>query len=203
MSRCGDHGGRTKNGSPCRRPARDGEMCSNHAGLSKPGPAPTEDSFTEEQIAQIERLASRCQEEDLCYVVELEPRTFQRMKARDPRISSAYKKGRVKMGLQLVTTLLNMALGRREVVEISFEVDAEGDRREIGREVVLLAAAPHPASLFFILKTQFGFRETDRHEHTGAEGGPIEVAGIDVSQLNAKDLNTLDRLLARASISPN
>lgn len=31
------------------------------------------------------------------------------------------------------------------------------------------------ASLFFILKTQFGYRETNRYEHTGADGKPIQM----------------------------
>jgi hypothetical protein len=33
----------------------------------------------------------------------------------------------------------------------------------------------HPAATFFWLKTRAGWRETNRHEHFGADGGPIEM----------------------------
>ena len=33
----------------------------------------------------------------------------------------------------------------------------------------------HPAATFFWLKTRAGWRETDRLEHSGPNGGPIEI----------------------------
>lgn len=51
-------------------------------------------------------------------------------------------------------------------------------------------------------KTRRGFRETSRHEHTGADGKPIELR--DLSGLSDAELDTLDaaaRLLAGPSVA--
>jgi hypothetical protein len=36
----------------------------------------------------------------------------------------------------------------------------------------------HPASLFFVLKTRFGWKETSKHELTGKDGHAIESNGL-------------------------
>ena len=52
-----------------------------------------------------------------------------------------------------------------------------------------------PASIFFLLKTKGGFRETTRHEHTGKDGQPIDHAHIfkDLEKLDAGALEVLYR----------
>ncbi len=74
------------------------------------------------------------------------------------------------MKVQLGTTLLNLALGRREVII--------EDAKTHERRVVVEEIKPSLGALCFRLKTQDGYRETDRLEHTGAEGGPIRTEDV-------------------------
>lgn len=190
MKACGDHGGRTKAGKPCGRAARNGGMCALHTGEATPGPKRTEERFTDDDIALIERTAATVQEDELAYILGVAPRTFRDMKARDPRISAAYKKGRVLLKRRLGATLLALALGRERIVEIA---DADGTT-----QVAVEDLPPDKAALFFTLKTQFGYRETDRHEHVGDPAQPV-VFRRDMSELSDRDLERLESLLARLS----
>jgi hypothetical protein len=59
------------------------------------------------------------------------------------------------------------------------------------------ATAQAAVSAMFIMKTQAGWRETSRHEHSGPGGGPIEH--VDLTSFSDDDLATLDAILARAA----
>jgi hypothetical protein len=166
---CGDHGGRTKAGAPCARAARNGGMCALHTGEATPGRAPTESRLSDEDIDRIERAAATVQEDELCHILGFASRTFRDMKRRDPRIAAAYERGRANMKVRLGTTLLNLALGRREVVV----EDAAGNRAVHTEEV-----RPNVTALIFRLKTQDGYREVERREISGPDGGPIRTEEI-------------------------
>ena len=59
------------------------------------------------------------------------------------------------------------------------------------------------AAAIFWMKTRAQWREVERHEHTGADGGPINVRTlIDVSQMTAEEQATLGRALAKAGVKP-
>jgi len=48
----------------------------------------------------------------------------------------------------------------------------------------------------FIMKTQGGWRQTDRHEFTGADGKPIQI-----ENLSDKELSQLEKLIDKAGIA--
>lgn len=65
-----------------------------------------------------------------------------------------------------------------------------------------IAMAGNPAALIFWLKSRAGWRETNRLEHTGAEGSPIKVEagdGVDLGKLSVDELKAMEALLAKAS----
>lgn len=61
------------------------------------------------------------------------------------------------------------------------------------------ALSGHPASLFFVLKTQFGFRETSKHELTGKDGAPIEhnTSVEHNGQIDINDSEQLEELMSK------
>lgn len=83
----------------------------------------------------------------------------------DPKLRIAYKKGRA------------------EAVS------------KVARTVYEKAMAGNVVCAFFYLKTQAGWRETDRHELTGADGGPIEHE--DIGQARQRLADRADRIAAR------
>lgn len=52
------------------------------------------------------------------------------------------------------------------------------------------------ASLFFVMKTKYGYRETNRYEHTGVDGGPIqsEHAHLSVRTIDPSKLSPQTRM---------
>ena len=75
--------------------------------------------------------------------------TFTAICERDPTILEAYKRGKAK-------AIENVAQG-----------------------LVQKALAGDTTSAIFFLKTQARWRETERHEITGADGGPLELSRIE------------------------
>jgi hypothetical protein len=155
----------------------------------------TPERVSDEELERIERAAATVQADELCFILGYGERAFRRLREHDPRISAAYKKGRARVKAEAGATLLRMALGRREIVLQG----TDGSRRVLSEKV-----EPHPASLFFLLKTQFGYRETHPREITGPEGGPVQVRGdLDLTKLKDEELTTLDQILRRAAVSSN
>jgi len=109
--------------------------------------------FTDEQIRQVEKLAAVFKQEDLADFFRMGHDTFNARKREDERLDSAYKKGRTDAVAAVATSLLQTAL---------HEDDVKNRLR---------------AQMFY-LKCQAGWRETDRLEHVGAGGGPIQTEDV-------------------------
>jgi predicted transcriptional regulator len=56
------------------------------------------------------------------------------------------------------------------------------------------------SAAIFWAKTQMGFRETDRMEHVGADGNPIQLQVAPVEKLNASDMTPEQRQALREII---
>ena len=93
-------------------------------------------SLTDEQKAQVEALAAYLTQEQIADYLGISDRTFREIVGRDPDVSSAYKKGKAK------------AIG--EVAQGLLQKAREGDT----------------TSAIFYLKTQAGWRETQKLEHS-------------------------------------
>ena len=104
--------------------------------------------FSGEQIGQVKKLAAVLNQTQLADFFEMSPDTFHRYAQDDERIMRAYKRGRTEAVAAVATSLLKAA--------------RDGDR----------------SAQCFYLKCQAGWRETDRLEHTGADGGPIQTEDV-------------------------
>lgn len=122
--------------------------------------------LSEEQVAQVEGLASVLNQEQMADYFGVARSTFQSILDRDERVSGLYKKGRAKAIRDVGQGLLQQALGGN-----------------IGAAI-------------FYLKTQAGWKETERHEHTGADGTAIKTE--DTGQGAAKVLALLEQLAERS-----
>lgn len=65
-------------------------------------------------------------------------------------------------------------LGRNEAAHAAWEVGQADTIAKVAGSLVKKALNGDTASAIFYLKTQAGWRETVRNEHTGADGGPIQ-----------------------------
>lgn len=105
--------------------------------------------LTEKQRGEIETLAAFLSIEQLADYFGIGRTTFFSMMEREPEISELYKKGKSKA--------------------IAF----------VAQGLLQKARAGDTASAIFFLKTQARWAETQKHEVTGADGGPVEVARIE------------------------
>ena len=96
--------------------------------------------LTVEQTVQVEALAAYLTQEQIADYFGISDRTFREMMGRDPGISSAYKRGKAKAIGTVAQGLLQKA--------------RDGDT----------------TSAIFYLKTQAGWRETQKLEHTSPDG---------------------------------
>jgi hypothetical protein len=188
---CGDLGGRTASGRPCKKPSPDGEsLCAAHregavsTANGRPrarGNLENEDgTFSEGDRARVERLAAVLTLEQLADYFGLSERTMFRRLDEDPLLMAAYKAGKATAIMTVATSLYSDA--------------TSGVCEHCGRGGNLTAK-------IFYLKTQAGWREVNRHEHTGADGGPIETREVplDVDAMDEEELRTLDRILFERS----
>ena len=119
--------------------------------------------LTEKQRGEIETLAAFLSTEQMSAYFGIAHNTFTAMCERDSTILEAYKRGKAK------------AIGK------------------VAQGLVQKALAGDTTSAIFFLKTQARWRETERHEITGADGAPIELARIErVVVDGAKRGNTED-----------
>ena len=114
--------------------------------------------LTSDQKAQVEALAAYLSQDQIADYLGIGRTTFQSMIERDPEISERYKRGKAKAVGLVAQGLLQKA--------------RSGDT----------------TSAIFYLKTQAGWRETQKIEHTGADGAPIQVETLDVSKLSTETL---------------
>jgi hypothetical protein len=70
---------------------------------------------------------------------------------------------------------------RRELDYGALAVNAK-----IGGKLFQKAMAGDTASLIFWAKTRMGWKETQSHEHSGPQGGPIEYQNLSDEEVNAR-----------------
>lgn len=104
--------------------------------------------LTDDQRAEVETLAAVLSQEQIADYFGIARTTFYELMKREPDISERYKKGKARAIDDVAQGLLQRA--------------RDGDT----------------ASAIFYLKTQAGWKETDRHEHAGHGGGPIPFTGF-------------------------
>lgn len=149
---CGENGGRSLNGQPCKRTdLKDDGLCTKHTDGNG--------RFTDEQVAQIGKLAAVLRQEDLAAFFEISHDTFNNRCKAQPEVLRAYEKGRRDAVAAVATSLLSIARGAPQRVADDKEIEVTVRER--------LSAQ------MFYLKCQGRWREVDRIEHTGADGGPI------------------------------
>jgi hypothetical protein len=105
--------------------------------------------LTDAQRAEVETLAAFLSAEQVADYFGIGRTTFFNMMERDADIAERYKRGKSKVVAKVAQGLIQKALS--------------GDT----------------TSAIFFLKTQARWRETERHEITGADGAPIELARIE------------------------
>lgn len=106
-------------------------------------------TLTDKQRAEVETLAAFLSAEQVADYFGVGRTTFFAMMERDADIAERYKRGKSKVVAKVAQGLIQKALS--------------GDT----------------ASAIFFLKTQARWRETERHEITGADGAPLEVVRIE------------------------
>lgn len=102
-------------------------------------------NITKKQLTQLEALAAFLTQDQIADYFGIAERTLRKRINDDPAVCAAYKKGRVQVLVGIAQGVINRA--------------KKGDN----------------ACAFFYLKTQGGWKETSAHEHSGKDGGPVEV----------------------------
>lgn len=64
---------------------------------------------------------------------------------------------------------------------------------QVAGALVKKALGGDTASMIFYLKTQAGWKETARHEHSGPDGKPVQMELRDLSNLTDEQLEVLER----------
>jgi len=101
--------------------------------------------LSDEELIQVEALAAYLSSEQIADYFGIGRRTFYSIMKRQPEVSARYKKGRAK------------AIGM------------------VAHGLLADARAGNLTAKMFYLKTQAGWRETSRHEVTGANGGSMKA----------------------------
>jgi hypothetical protein len=113
------------------------------------GPGQPKKTLTDKQRGEVETIAAFLSTEQMAAYFGICHNTFTAMCERDATILEAYKRGKAK------------AIGK------------------VAQGLVQKALAGDTTSAIFFLKTQARWRETERHEITGADGGPLELSRIE------------------------
>ncbi len=69
----------------------------------------------------------------------------------------------------------------------------------VGQTLFQKATGGDTTAAIWWSKTQLRWKEVQQHEHTGANGGPISLAAIDLKGLSDVELEQVQRLLAKAA----
>ncbi len=119
--------------------------------------------FDQAQTAQVEALAAVLSKGQMADYFGISETTFREIESRQPDVSDAYKRGKAK------------AIGG------------------IAQNLISQARSGNTTAAIFYLKTQAGWKETQRHELMGENGAPIAVTTLDVSKL---DTDVLAQIMA-------
>lgn len=111
-------------------------------------------TLTDEQRAQVEALAAYLSQEQIADYFGIARNTFAGMMEREPEIGERYKRGKAKAIEEVATSLIMKA--------------RNGDS----------------ACMMFYLKTQAGWRETNRTEVTGADGADLRPSVITIKAID-------------------
>jgi hypothetical protein len=119
---------------------------------------------TEEQRRQVEAFAAYgIPQEDMCKLL-LNPRT-----GKPINLKTLHKHFRVELDTGMVRANARVAESLfRQAVGAPAQYDASG-------KLIRSEQAPVVSAGIFWAKARMGWKERDVHEHTGADGGPIEV----------------------------
>lgn len=137
----------TADGGPCRFPvSNEGELCHQHRNDDPSvGGRPRKD-FTDEQVKQIEKLASFMSQEQIADFFGVTSRTLRTRLKEDPELQTVYRKGRARAIAGVASGLLERAL------------------------------AGEPRATEFYLQTQGGWTKRRKVEHGGEiKGGDRHV----------------------------
>jgi hypothetical protein len=96
--------------------------------------------FTEDKLAQVEKLASVLSKAQLADYFDISENTFRAIEERQPEVSAAYKRGKAK------------AIG------------------SVASNLIQQAQEGNTSAAIFYLKTQAGWAETQKLEHTSPDG---------------------------------
>ena len=101
---CGDVGGLTVAGRPCRRRAVGGGLCAIHTGTADVGRPPVE--ITDEQVAQVEKLAAMLPLAKIADFLGISETTLRERFRSDARISDAYSRGRANVEAAMARSVI-------------------------------------------------------------------------------------------------
>lgn len=113
--------------------------------------------LTDEQIIQVEALGATLSIEQMADYFGVGKTTLYSIFERQPEVLERYKKGKAKAINDVAGGLL---------------MDARNGCK---------------ASRFFYLKTRAGWSETNKHEHTGADGGELVIKWLDGDDKTSND----------------
>lgn len=156
--RCGEETKTTD--APCRHTAG---KCPVHGGGASPGRPRIE--LTDNQLEMLENLASiGLSQEEAAYCLPMSERTLSdRLREGDNEVSAVYRRAREEYHRELTNRERLIAMGKAGQLGVE-EVPLSEQRKTIK----------------WIRKSRFGATEKQTLEHTGEDGGPIEIREVTV-----------------------
>lgn len=121
--------------------------------------------LSEAERAEVETLAAVLSSEQIADYLGLGRRTFYSQMQGDEDLAARYKRGRAR------------AVGA------------------VAQSLIAKARAGNITAMIFFLKTQGGWRETDRLELSGVDGGPIAVSRSEIEADAEEFLSRMHRLM--------
>lgn len=182
MSVCGSTN--TTTGEPCQQPVDEpGETCWREGHEPNKGGRPRIE-LTDDQLELLENLASiGMTQAEAAQVLPMSERTLRnRLQEGDNPVSAVYERARARFHEEV----------RRRERYIAF-----GDAKKLGVDEVKVSE--QRKTLRWIRMTEFGASERQSMEHSGPEGGPIEVDVDDARERLADRLGSIAERRARVS----
>lgn len=124
--------------------------------------------LSEDEIEQVRSLAAYLTREQLADFLKMHINSFDKIRERQPEVDVAYKSARAETIGKVAQSLVQDAL--------------DGDA----------------TSRIFFLKTQAGWRETNRVDHTSSDGTMTPKPSINLDALTDDELEQLERITDKA-----